>query len=466
MKKRHIVIMGLGRFGGGIGVARWYALQGERVTVTDQLPPEKLTESLAALTDLPVKFELGGHPDKLLNDCDLLVVSPAVDKRQSAFFQSALARSVPWTTEINEFCRRCPAPIVGVTGSVGKSTTASMIFAALKAVRGEGRCHLGGNIGRSLLGQLPEIRSDHVVVLELSSFMLEDTPMIGFSPHIAVVTNLVNNHLDRHGTMEAYAAAKRNILKFQKADDIAILNRNDPHVSTWNQHTRGKVIYFDHAELALQAPGRHNQANAAAALAVIKAFDGEERIADAIGALEVFRSLPHRMELVGQSTNYLNETVDWLNDSKSTTPESTLTAVGAVPAGRTIIILGGADKKADMRPLAGDLVGRSWGIITIGATGPKIADSIRNAMKLDSRGDSGLGYRTQPMLIELRTLEQAVEQAHRWTIEKCLPNDKSAPVCVLLSPACASYDQFSNYEHRGSVFKELVGRLPQTSFHG
>ncbi len=466
MKKRHIVIMGLGRFGGGIGVARWYALQGERVTVTDQLPPEKLTESLAALTDLPVKFELGGHPDKLLNDCDLLVVSPAVDKRQSAFFQSALARSVPWTTEINEFCRRCPAPIVGVTGSVGKSTTASMIFAALKAVRGEGRCHLGGNIGRSLLGQLPEIRSDHVVVLELSSFMLEDTPMIGFSPHIAVVTNLVNNHLDRHGTMEAYAAAKRNILKFQKADDIAILNRNDPHVSTWNQHTRGKVIYFDHAELALQAPGRHNQANAAAALAVIKAFDGEERIADAIGALEVFRSLPHRMELVGQSTNYLNETVDWLNDSKSTTPESTLTAVGAVPAGRTIIILGGADKKADMRLLAGDLVGRSWGIITIGATGPKIADSIRNAMKLDSRGDSGLGYRTQPMLIELRTLEQAVEQAHRWTIEKCLPNDKSAPVCVLLSPACASYDQFSNYEHRGSVFKELVGRLPQTSFHG
>lgn len=466
MKKRHIVIMGLGRFGGGIGVARWYALQGERVTVTDQLPPEKLTESLAALTDLPVKFELGGHPDKLLNDCDLLVVSPAVDKRQSAFFQSALARSVPWTTEINEFCRRCPAPIVGVTGSVGKSTTASMIFAALKAVRGEGRCHLGGNIGRSLLGQLPEIRSDHVVVLELSSFMLEDTPMIGFSPHIAVVTNLVNNHLDRHGTMEAYAAAKRNILKFQKADDIAILNRNDPHVSTWNQHTRGKVIYFDHAELALQAPGRHNQANAAAALAVIKAFDGEERIADAIGALEVFRSLPHRMELVGQSTNYLNETVDWLNDSKSTTPESTLTAVGAVPAGRTIIILGGADKKADMRLLAGDLVGRSWGIITIGATGPKIADSIRNAMKLDSRGDSGLGYRTQPMLMELRTLEQAVEQAHRWTIEKCLPNDKSAPVCVLLSPACASYDQFSNYEHRGSVFKELVGRLPQTSFHG
>ena len=466
MKKRHIVIMGLGRFGGGIGVARWYALQGERVTVTDQLPPEKLTESLAALTDLPVKFELGGHPDKLLNDCDLLVVSPAVDKRQSAFFQSALARSVPWTTEINEFCRRCPAPIVGVTGSVGKSTTASMIFAALKAVRGEGRCHLGGNIGRSLLGQLPEIRSDHVVVLELSSFMLEDTPMIGFSPHIAVVTNLVNNHLDRHGTMEAYAAAKRNILKFQKADDIAILNRNDPHVSTWNQHTRGKVIYFDHAELALQAPGRHNQANAAAALAVIKAFDGEERIADAIGALEVFRSLPHRMELVGQSTNYLNETVDWLNDSKSTTPESTLTAVGAVPAGRTIIILGGADKKADMRPLAGDLVGRSWGIITIGATGPKIADSIRNAMKLDSRGDSGLGYRTQPMLMELRTIEQAVEQAHRWTIEKCLPNDKSAPVCVLLSPACASYDQFSNYEHRGSVFKELVGRLPQTSFHG
>ncbi|MGC8559226.1 MAG: UDP-N-acetylmuramoyl-L-alanine--D-glutamate ligase [Phycisphaerae bacterium] len=461
MKKRHIVIMGLGRFGGGIGVARWYALQGERVTVTDQLPPEKLTESITALADLPVEFKLGGHPENLLNDCDLLVVSPAVDKRRSAFFQSARARGVPWTTEINEFCRRCPALVVGITGSVGKSTTASMIFAALKAVRGEGRCHLGGNIGRSLLGQIPEIRSDHVVVLELSSFMLEDTPMIGFSPHIAVVTNLVNNHLDRHGTMEAYAAAKLNILRFQKSDDIAILNRNDPQVSTWNQHTHGKVIYFDYADLALQVPGRHNQANAAAALAVIKAFDGEKRIADAIAALEAFRSLPHRMELVGQSTNYLNETVDWLNDSKSTTPESTLTAVSAVPAGRTIVIVGGADKNSDMRPLAGDLVGRSWGIITIGATGPKIAGNIRNAMKLDNGGESGSGYRAQPMLMELRTLEQAVEQAHRWTTEKCSPNDKPAPVCVLLSPACASYDQFSNYEHRGAVFKELVSRVMQ-----
>ena len=460
--KRHIVIMGLGRFGGGIGVARWFAQQGDRVTVTDQLPREKLAESIAALADVPVEFALGGHPEALLNHCDLLIVSPAVDKQRSAFFQAALAKGIPWTTEINEFCRRCPAPIVGVTGSVGKSTTASMIFAALKAVHGVERCHLGGNIGRSLLTQLPGIQADHIVVLELSSFMLEDTPRIGFSPHIAVVTNLVNNHLDRHGTMEAYAAAKRNILKFQKAEDIAILNRNDPHVSTWNQHTRGKVIYFDHAELAMQAPGRHNQANAAAALAVVKAFRGERGISDAIGALEAFRSLPHRMELVGRTNNYCNEPVDWLNDSKSTTPESTLTAVTAVPLGRTIVILGGADKNLDMQPLADDLVGRLWGIITIGATGPKIADSIRNAMKLDSRGDSGSGYRTQPMLMELRTLEQAVEQAHRWTNEKCTSFDVPTPVCVLLSPACASYDQFSNYEHRGAVFKELVTRLMQT----
>ncbi len=466
VKKRHIVIMGLGRFGGGIGVARWFALQGDRVTVTDQLPREKLAESIAALADVPVEFALGGHPEALLNDCDLLIVSPAVDKQRSAFFQAALARGIPWTTEINEFCRRCPAPIVGVTGSVGKSTTASMIFTALKAVHGAERCHLGGNIGRSLLTQLPGIQADHIVVLELSSFMLEDTPMIGFSPHIAVVTNLVNNHLDRHGTMEAYAAAKRNILRFQKADDIAILNGNDPLVSTWNQHTRAKVIYFDYAGLALHAPGRHNQANAAAALAVVKAFHGENGISDAIGALEGFRSLPHRMEWVGRTNNYCNEKVNWLNDSKSTTPESTLTAVSAVPAGRTIVIVGGADKKADMQPLAAELARLSWGIITMGTTGPQIAGFIRSVMERERTTAGISNHDIRPMLCEVHTMDQAVEQAHRWTIEKCASSDMPDPVCVLLSPACASYDQFSNYEHRGSVFKALVGRLPHSPFHG
>jgi UDP-N-acetylmuramoylalanine--D-glutamate ligase len=464
LKKRHVVIMGLGHFGGGIGAARWFALQGDRVTVTDMQPAEKLAESVSALADLPVQFALGGHPPELLDSCNLLVVSPAVDKRRSQFFQTARRQGIPYTTEINEFCRLCPAPIVGVTGSVGKSTTASMIFAALNAVFGAGRCHLGGNIGRSLLSRLPEIHPDHVVVLELSSFMLEDTPVIGFSPHVAVVTNLVNNHLDRHGSMEAYAEAKRNILRFQKSDDVAILNQNDPIVRTWDQYAHGRVVYFDHADMELQAPGRHNQANAAAALAVVQSLAGDARMPQAVQALTEFKSLPHRMEWVERTANSLHQSVDWLNDSKSTTPESTLTAVHAVPPGRTIVIVGGADKKADMKPLVAELVRLAWWIITIGTTGPKMDELTRSLLSdaASDRADGENGARALPKLRDAQTLEQAVEQAWQWVAGPLQQDASVSPICVLLSPACASYDQFNNYEHRGDVFKNLVAKISQS----
>lgn len=459
MPKMNVVVMGLGHFGGGIGAAKWYASQGHHVIVTDQQPEEKLTGSIARLSGLTIEYSLGGHDDRLLDNCDLLVVSPAVHKKRSAFFQAALARSIPYTTEINEFCLRCPAPIIGVTGSAGKSTTASMMHTVFTAMVGEDRCCLGGNIGQSLLGQLPLIRADHFVVLELSSFMLEDMPLIEFSPHVAVVTNLVNNHLDRHGTMADYAAAKINILRFQTPTDFAVLNRNDPHVCAWGAHTKGRVLYFEQAKINLQSPGPHNQANAAAALTVVQALGFADRMPIAVRALENFQSLPHRMELVGRSNNHFGQNVDWINDSKATTPESTLTALQAVPPGRALVIVGGADKHADISLLAEKLVEFSWGIITMGTTGTTIADAIKrciNKKTAEFRGGS------PPRLAEVKTLEEAVMQAQLWLA--AVPSDGvhaeiSAPGCVLLSPACASYDQFLNYEHRGAVFKELVAKL-------
>ncbi len=455
--------MGLGHFGGGIGAAKWYASQGHHVIVTDQQPEEKLAGSIARLSGVPIEYSLGGHDDRLLNDCDLLVVSPAVDKNRSAFFQAAMARHVPYTTEINEFCLLCPAPIIGVTGSAGKSTTASMIHTVLTAIAGADRCFIGGNIGQSLLGQLPLIQADHFVVLELSSFMLEDMPLIKFSPHVAVVTNLVNNHLDRHGTMAAYAAAKINILRFQTPTDFAVLNRNDPQVSQWGAYTKARVLYFDQAKIKLQSPGPHNQANASAALAVVEALGFADRMPIASRALENFRSLPHRMELVAQSKNYLGQNVDWVNDSKATTPESTLTALQAVPPGRAVVIVGGADKHADVSLLAEKLVELSWGIITMGATGAKIAQAVKQCLDIKPVGFNTVA---RPRLSEVKTLDEAVRQSQLWIAT--VPSDGgsaeiSAPACVLLSPACASYDQFLNYEQRGAVFKELVAKVVASS---
>src|ERR1043166_4919005 len=221
-KGKRVIVMGLGRFGGGIGVTRWLCGQGADVHVTDLADAEALQESVAALDGLPVTYRLGGHDEADLDRCDVLVVSPAVDKRRSEFFQVARRRNIPWTSEMNLFLQRCRGRIVGVTGSVGKSTTTAMIGAILDAASEKwkhGRVWLGGNIGKSLLDDLSNIGERDIVVLELSSFQLEDAAEIRMSPNIAVVTNVKENHLDRHGTMGEYAAAKGNIYRFQTAGD-------------------------------------------------------------------------------------------------------------------------------------------------------------------------------------------------------------------------------------------------------
>jgi UDP-N-acetylmuramoylalanine--D-glutamate ligase len=464
--------MGLGRFGGGVGVSRWLVSQGAQVTVNDAASAEKLADSLQQLEGLPITFKLGGHDPADFLAADLLVLNPAVDKRTSEPVQAALRAGIPYTTEINLFVERCAATTIGITGSVGKSTTTALIHEALKAglhqtsdapLQDSPRVFLGGNIGRSLLLELSHIRPQDLVVLELSSFMLEDTPHArnpsdgspGWSPHIAIVTNVYPNHLDRHGTMAEYAAAKQNILRFQKPGDTAILNNDHELVRRWTglAESRGATVikfttHVPAGPLPLAIPGEHNQSNARAALALLDALASKfplDRPA-ALHAIEQFPGLSHRLQLV-HTLRLPDRQIRFYNDSKATTPDASLTALDAFappPSRSAIFIVGGYDKHIDLHPFAQALAEKAGGVLGIGQTGASIVDSVRQIAPADLPA---------ARIHNAATLEQAITTAAAWAKES--PN----LTAIVLSPASASYDQFPNYEKRGDLFVQLAQSL-------
>ena len=293
---KKVTVVGLGRFGGGIGAVRWLCKMGADVTVSDLASAKDLTQSIAQISDCIITLHLGGHDEKDFTEADLLVVSPAVPDDIRPLVK-ARSLGIEITTEINLFLSHCRSNnIVGITGTVGKSTTTAMIGEILSQSR---TVHVGGNIGTSLLGKLDEIEPDHVVVLELSSFQLDQLPKIAKSPNIALVTNLAPNHLDRHKTLANYANAKKNIFKFQQRSDTLILNFACELSAPWGVDAPGKTQWFDPDQdkpLNISLPGPHNQANALAALAVAKCF-GFDRLA-VESALQNFQSQPHRLQFV------------------------------------------------------------------------------------------------------------------------------------------------------------------------
>lgn len=438
---RRVVVMGLGRFGGGIGVTRWLCEQGARVVVTDQVSTEDLAESIARLEGA-AEVICGEHPESLLDGCTLLVVNPAVDKPRSEFFTAAVRRGVPWTTEMNLFVERCPARIVGVTGSAGKSTTVSMIGSILSAA-GEagalpGRVHVGGNIGRSLLASLGAIVSDDLVVLELSSFQLEDLSAVKRSPDVAVVTNLAPNHLDRHGTLEAYYAAKQIIVKFAGPDAWFVWPAGEAVLAEWARGFAGRSRTFsvEDAEQAglfsaadVRVPGRHNLLNAAAAACACECVGIDGAII--AEGLRRFTGLPHRLELVREYGG-----VRYFNDSKSTTPASTIVAVRAFEE-RPIVLVGGYDKKLAFDELAVVLVERAKAVICFGDVRARVRAAIDRARP----GEGGVKVKT------VHDFRGGVNLARRLA---------SAGDVILLSPGCASYDAFRNFEERGDTFRKIV----------
>ncbi|HET7701350.1 MAG TPA: UDP-N-acetylmuramoyl-L-alanine--D-glutamate ligase [Candidatus Limnocylindria bacterium] len=453
LRGKRVTIVGLGKGRTSAGLARFLVANGARVTITDAKSREALAEGIARVGDTPVELVLGpSSDDAALADADLVFVIPGVRPR-SATILRAVQRDIPVLTEIGLFFQLCPAPIVGVTGTKGKTTTTTMLEGMLS--RGPRRVITGGNIGRAVIQDLDIITRDDVVLLELSSFQLET---LTASPHVAVITNVSEDHLDHHGTREAYLAAKRNIVAWQGRRDVAVLNLDDPTVVAMHTGAESEVRGFSlslrprrgafvdaEGRLALtdgatatplvgraelRVPGRHNVANALAAAIAAHAMGVAP---ESIGtALREFEGVPRRLEPVGERDGVL-----WVNDSAATTPAATLTAIAAFdrPA---VVILGGVAKGADFGALARGLAGRARAAVLIGQAADDIATAIAAA------GPRDLVVR------RAATLAEAVEAAR---------DIARAGDVVLLSPACASFDMFASADDRGDQFVELVRPL-------
>ncbi len=429
--------MGLGRFGGGVGAARWLASRGARVLITDLSSEETLREPLTELAPLMaegrITLRLGSHEINDFVDTDLVVVNPAVPRPwQSPYLQRAFASGVRITTEIGLLVERLPnrRRVIGITGSVGKSTTSAMIARALKAT-GE-PVKLGGNIGGSLLESLDDITDQTWVVLELSSAMLYWLGVTQrWSPAISVCTNLSPNHIDWHSTPEHYASSKQEILRYQDKDDLAILG---PGLESWSGVTLAKVINVGHANFTgrLRIPGQHNRQNAGVALATCRAASPLTDPQAFEHALGTFGGLPHRLELVGEVAGKR-----FYNDSKCTTVSSLMQALDSLrdPARGTShihLIAGGYDKGVSLSPVA-QLAPSLAGLYCVGKTGPTIG---AEAM-----------LRAPERVHHCETVREATLAAI---------SAMGAGDVLLLSPACASWDQYPNYEHRGAAFVDAV----------
>lgn len=458
LRSKHVLVMGLGQFGGGIGATRFLLSRGARVTVTDTSPADKLAKGLAQLHGLPVTFRLGEHVTSDFTSADLVVVNPAVNPHNNPYIQAAIQHNVPLTSEIRLLTANLPNRLrtIGITGSAGKSTTTAMIGHVLRKTLGESRVHVGGNIGGSLLNNLDTIAPDDWVVLELSSFMLEGLREDRWSPHIAVVTNFSPNHLDWHGDVASYQAAKQALLDFQRDDenDVAIFG---PGIHNLFSHRVANMQFREMDDLGqnpaipLLIPGIHNQMNATIAIDTLRAAAGIPA-QQSIDALADFPGLTHRLQFVCERAG-----VRYFNDSKATTPEAAILAMQSFPRGVLHIILGGYDKKSDLAPMARFASQHCHAIYTIGTTG----DAIANAARAESHGVADVHGPNQNIsscggsdwshdaaqIIPCGTLDKALEQ----TATRLRQND-----IVLLSPGCASWDQFPNFEARGDAFAAAI----------
>jgi UDP-N-acetylmuramoylalanine--D-glutamate ligase len=446
-KDKRILVMGLGSFGGGVSVTKFLIERGARVTVTDLRPEAELQESLAQLEGLPIPYHLGGHVDADFTQAhtDIVVANPAV-RPDNKHLVKARQESLQLTSEMNIFFTVCPAPIVGVSGSNGKSTTASMTAAVLRT--GENKqaqtqyrkVWLGGNIAQeNLLDSLDQIQSDDLVVLELSSFQLYDLGRIQRSPHVAILTNIAPNHLDWHGTMEKYIKAKQNIVRYQIQSDYAILNRLDSEITDWPDLTLSRIIWYPPktpVEIPLQVPGEHNQINASAALAAGDIFGIDPDAAK--HALGKYQALPHRLEFVRELDG-----VRYYNDSIATTPESTLAALEAFKEPK-VFILGGYDKKISFSAMVHKIVTSQSvpAVVLLGEVRETLFDEIERCKQQYQK--------KEPQCVRAESLAQAV------VLTRQLASPGSM---VLLSPACASYDMFQNFQHRGDAFRQIVLKL-------
>jgi len=459
-KGKRATIIGLARE--GTALARFLAERGAIVTVSDQKKEEELKENIAELKGLPISFVLGGHPGEILDRVNVLFLSPGVP-RDAPIVVAAEEKSIPISSETKLFTELCPAPIIGITGSSGKTTTVSLVGQMLKA--SGFRTWVGGNIGQPLIGHLREIEPTDKVVMELSSFQLE---IMEWSPPIAAILNITPNHLDRHPSMEAYTQTKLNILRFQRPGNIAILGHDlisNIQYPISNLQSRfltfslneevGQGAFLRDGEIILRLEnaeqricsadeikllGRHNLENVLAACA-IAAVAGASRQALAYVAT-TFEGVEHRLELVREMGEA--PAVRYYNDSIATSPERTVAALRSFDQ-PIVLLAGGRDKHLPWDEMARLTLEKVRCLVLFGEAAPIIEEAIRV---------SGVGFRVSRDLEEFvhrcQTLDEAVEAAAR----EAQPGD-----VVLLAPGGTSFDAFRDFAERGERFRELVKAL-------
>jgi UDP-N-acetylmuramoylalanine--D-glutamate ligase len=441
-KDKKILVMGLGRFGGGVDVVKFACEQGAKVVVTDLAQKDELAESISQLKELNVTCHLGSHEQTDFEQADMIVANPAVPLNNK-FLEISRKTGRKVTSQIELFFELCPAKIIGITGANGKSTTTSLTAHLLRSRFGD-KVWLGGNIGNEpMLMIVGKIKHDDIVVLELSSFQIEQLAQSDKAPQVALLTNLTPNHLDRYKTFENYCKAKELMFQHQKLDKknpaVSIFNNDDEVSSKWfekYQKDAGRICMKFSADdvpaeicKAYGLPGRAYMANLAGAIAASKNFGvTDEQI---IGCLPEFKALPHRLELVGEARG-----IRWYNDSKATTPESSIVALEAFES--PIIIAGGYDKHIPFDEFGAKIARKAKAAILIGQTAHVIGNIIENHPY------------NKAQIRFAKTLEDAVNLADTIAVK----GD-----AVLLSPACASYDMFENYEQRGQIFIDLVNKV-------
>jgi UDP-N-acetylmuramoylalanine--D-glutamate ligase len=435
--------MGLGSFGGGAGAARYLAELGAEVTVTDRRPAEALARARSELEGLPVRFVLGEHRSADFERAELVVVNPAV-RRDDPLLDGARSAGARLTSEIELFLEATRGRLVAITGTQGKSSTTHCTHALL---RGAGRrAHLGGNIGGSLLSILDEIRPEDFVVLELSSYQLEALSPAGTvaRAEAVAVVNVLQDHLERHGSPEAYARAKRRILELLRPGGRAILPRDDPRFDAWE--VQGETLRFSSADTGsglhvradefrldgevlgrvsdLALPGDFQRANALVALGLARTLGVE---AASLGrALPAVRGLEHRLQDLG-----LVRGRRVIDNAVSTTPDSTISALRALAPG-AVLVLGGRLKNLPLEELARVAGTRASRAVSFGEGGPVLARAL-----------AGAGV---PVTV-VDTVEQAVERA-------LALGDPGAP--LLFSPAASSFDAYGNFGERAAAFRAAL----------
>lgn len=453
-----MVILGLARQ--GMALARFLVECGAQVTVSDVQDESALANRLEELSDLPIRTALGGHPKRLLEGTDLLCISGGVPL-DIPIVVEARKRGIPLSNDAQLFVERCPAPVIGITGSAGKTTTTALVGEMCRAAGFP--TWVGGNIGNPLIVDLDRIEPGDCVVMELSSFQLE---LMTTSPHVAAVLNLTPNHLDRHKTMESYIAAKRNIIAHQGPEDYAVLGFDDANARALALDTEARLAFFSggaevdqgayktNGELALrldgvdevicqrdevQLRGHHNLLNVLAAC-TISGLVGVPL--DAMReAIRAFTGVEHRLELVREVGG-----VAYYDDSIATAPERVVAALRSFEE-PIVLLAGGRDKDLPWEEFADEAVARVRHLITFGEAGEMIAQKVE--ARLSQGNDGGLEDITRTS-----TLESAVEAAARVA---------RAGDVVLLSPGGTSFDAFQDFAERGDRFEELVKELPERS---